>query len=82
MTHCLFVEYVEAYTSVRAVLARAADGDGPTALLQILPGLPLESQRAFLLGYDDVMCGRPMRAHVHFCRLHDGPCRAAGDVAA
>jgi hypothetical protein len=72
VTRCLFADYVQTFQGVAALLAQDDDGGGLSELRQGMEYLRPDSRKACLLAFDDAMAGRPMRACVHFCRLHVG----------
>ncbi len=82
MDRCLFADYVETFLRVRELVAGNDDGGGLGELRQDIEYLPPSSRSACLLAFDDGLAGRPMRARVHFCRLHVGCECSTCDAAA
>lgn len=72
MTRCLFADYLETFLTVRELLALGDDGGGLVELRRDVEHLFPGSRDACRLAYEDAMAGRPMRARVHFCRMHIG----------
>jgi hypothetical protein len=72
VTRCLLTDYAETFSRVRDLVAGDEDGGALGELRQDIEHLPPDSRNACLLAFDDAMAGRPMRARVHFCRLHVG----------
>ncbi|OFX25747.1 MAG: hypothetical protein A2V77_05555 [Anaeromyxobacter sp. RBG_16_69_14] len=73
MKRCLFADYVETFLTVRELLAVNDNGGG--SLLDLRRGIEHlfpDSRTAATLGFEDAMAGRPLRARVHFCRMHVG----------